>query len=302
MYVYQITNLINNKKYIGITNDYLKRWSNEKSYPKDPKRRQAIQEAIHKYGKENFSFEVLFSHLSIEDAVWKEEQLIQELNTLVPNGYNVDQGGKYHPNHQPKWGAENGNALLTEEEAQYIKDHRNIPAYVLFEEFSDRISYETFLKCYNHKTYKNLIPKVEPYPHNREFSSQFTSAKLEYPEVVELREKYSQGVYWKTLYNEKYKEIYKNPMSFWNVYNGKSYVYVMPEVFTEENKKLHACLARGGENNGKSTLKEEDVRNIRRLNRDGVSNKELYELYPQVTPTTIRDIIHYKTWKKVLID
>ena len=28
MYLYRITNKINNKKYIGITNDYKKRWSN----------------------------------------------------------------------------------------------------------------------------------------------------------------------------------------------------------------------------------------------------------------------------------
>ncbi len=38
MYVYQITNNINGKIYIGITNDYKKRWSNEKNNPKDPKR------------------------------------------------------------------------------------------------------------------------------------------------------------------------------------------------------------------------------------------------------------------------
>ena len=30
MYVYQITNLINGKIYIGITNDYIKRWSNHR--------------------------------------------------------------------------------------------------------------------------------------------------------------------------------------------------------------------------------------------------------------------------------
>ena len=29
MYVYKITNNINNKIYIGITNNYKKRWSNE---------------------------------------------------------------------------------------------------------------------------------------------------------------------------------------------------------------------------------------------------------------------------------
>lgn len=38
MYVYKITNTINNKVYIGITNNYKKRWSNEKCNPKDPKK------------------------------------------------------------------------------------------------------------------------------------------------------------------------------------------------------------------------------------------------------------------------
>lgn len=36
MYVYKITNNINHKIYIGITNNYKKRWSNEKLLPKNP--------------------------------------------------------------------------------------------------------------------------------------------------------------------------------------------------------------------------------------------------------------------------
>ena len=47
---------INGKEYVGITNNITKRWDNEKSYPKDPNKRQVIQEAIHKYGSENFDF------------------------------------------------------------------------------------------------------------------------------------------------------------------------------------------------------------------------------------------------------
>ena len=39
MYVYKITNNINQKKYIGITNNYSRRWGNECSYPSDPKKR-----------------------------------------------------------------------------------------------------------------------------------------------------------------------------------------------------------------------------------------------------------------------
>ena len=38
--------------------------------------------------------------------------------------------------------------------------------YVLYEQFSDKISYETFKKCYKHQTYKNLNPTVEEYPNN----------------------------------------------------------------------------------------------------------------------------------------
>ena len=67
MYVYKITNQINQKQYIGITNNYKKRWSNEKNNPKDPKRQQVITNAIAKYGKENFSFEVLYSQI-----LWKK--------------------------------------------------------------------------------------------------------------------------------------------------------------------------------------------------------------------------------------
>ena len=100
MYLYQITNKVNNKKYIGITNNIQKRWGNEKSYPKDPNRRQVIQEAIHKYGVTNFDFEVLARGISIEEAVEREAQYIKELDTLVPNGYNVHPGGSYFPHFQ----------------------------------------------------------------------------------------------------------------------------------------------------------------------------------------------------------
>lgn len=297
MYVYQITNLINGKKYYGITNDYKKRWGNERSYPSDPKRRQVIQEAIHKYGKENFQFEVLYSHLTIEEAIAKEAELIE--NNV--DGYNIAPGGKYHPNAGPQYGEANGKSKLTDEEAQYIKDHRNLPEYVLYEEFSNKISYEAFKKCYLHKTYTHLTPKVDIYPFNFEFGNQFNNnSKLEYDEVVELRNKYANGVYWKDAYKD-YADKYAEA-SFWNLYNGKSYKLVMPEVFTLENKKIHTSLSKQGINNGRSKLTIEDVKNIRRLHKEGVTNAELYKMYPQVSTTSIRDIFNYKTWKSVKDD
>lgn len=299
MYVYKITNLINQKKYIGITNNYKKRWSNEKSNPKDPKRQQVITRAIEKYGKENFLFEVLESNLSIEQACEKEQQLIEKYNCLVPNGYNVDKGGEYHPIASPQFGEKNGKAKLTDEEAQYIKDHRNQPMYVLYEDFSDKISYEAFKKCYKNQTYTHLIPKVDEYPYNTEFSSQFAGGNLEYDEILDIRERYNKGEYWKKVY-EDYKEKFTNDMSFWRTYTGLNYKLVKPEVFTEENKKIHSSLKRSGSNNSHAKLTAEDVKKIRMLHDNGTSNSELYTLYPQVSTMTIRDIINKKTWKNLI--
>ena len=61
MYLYKITNNINQKIYIGITNNYKKRWANHGTED------TVISNAIKKYGKENFTFEVLFENVSIEE-------------------------------------------------------------------------------------------------------------------------------------------------------------------------------------------------------------------------------------------
>ena len=295
MYVYKITNKINNKLYIGITNDYKKRWSNHKccSSPN-----MAIAKAIKKYGVDNFIFEILFSGLSIEEAEEKEIELISSLNTLVPNGYNVEKGGRYASG-LSVFGENNYNANLTYEEAKYIKDNRNIPMYVLYEDYSEKISYEAFKKIYNNLTYTNIIPTVDCYPKNLEFSCQFTSSKIDYGDVVKLRNQYKDGIHWKEAYKD-YKDIYPNQWVFWGIYYGNSFKLVMPEVFIEENRKKHSSLGHLGDKNGRSKLKEEDVLKIRSLHKNGIQNTEIYKLYPQVSKVTIRNIINNKTWTHLL--
>lgn len=295
MYVYKITNLINGKIYIGITIDYKKRWSNEKGKSSD----QVISKAIRKYGVENFKFEVLEEGLSAQAASDREIQLIREYDCMVPKGYNVAKGGMYNGGIS-RYGAENPNANLTREEAQYILDHRDIPEYVLYEKFCDKLTYGAFKNIYLGKTYTDLTTTTPIYPYNLEFSCQFTgTGKLTYGEIVELREMYANGIYWKDAY-KKYQDLYPNEMSFWNIYTGNRYSLVMPEVFTPENKHLHSGLSKAGELNGRSKLTVEDVKEIRRLaEKEQIPNSEIYKRYPQVTTTSIRNIISYKTWKNV---
>lgn len=297
MYVYCITNMINHKQYIGITNDYKRRWANHISY-QAPERAQVIHKAIEKYGKDNFKFEILFEGLSREEASDKEVSLIKSMNTRVPNGYNVSLGGDCGPTGVQKFGAENANAHLTKEEAQYIKDNRYQPALLLYQEFSDKLSYNAFLKVYNNQTYADVPCTVEKYPNNLEFSCQFANSNYSLKDIVKMRKMYAKNVFWRDAY-EEYKS--KDGLwSFWAVYSGRRYSLVMPEVFTPERAKLQSQLGRTGERNGRARLTEEDVKKMRKMKeQEGCSFKEIYDAFPQVTPTAIREALHYHTWKNI---
>jgi len=88
--VYCFTNNINNKKYIGITSDVKRRF---KQHKRMRSRAVVFCLAIKKYGFENFKFEILKENLTLKDAKLFEVQFIQELNSMVPNGYNRTKGG-----------------------------------------------------------------------------------------------------------------------------------------------------------------------------------------------------------------
>lgn len=88
--VYCHTNLINNKKYIGITRQEPKdRWrQNGKGYQTQEKFWNAIQ----KYGWHNFEHSILYTNLTAEEAGEKEQKLIALFDSCH-NGYNADLGG-----------------------------------------------------------------------------------------------------------------------------------------------------------------------------------------------------------------
>jgi group I intron endonuclease len=97
-FIYKITNKINNKIYIGQTNNPLLRWSQHKSNAKYDRGQQVITRAITKYGSDNFDFEVIASCQSQEDVNLTEEQMIAQYNSRNPEiGYNIDAGGNTTP-------------------------------------------------------------------------------------------------------------------------------------------------------------------------------------------------------------
>lgn len=91
--VYLLTNIINNKKYVGKTQRKLSLRLSEHFKPHNSPCR-VLNRAIKKYGKNNFKVQVLFESPDLSELNNKEVELIKELNTLVPMGYNLALGGE----------------------------------------------------------------------------------------------------------------------------------------------------------------------------------------------------------------
>ena len=81
--IYKIENLINHKVYIGQSVRIEKRWQQHCNTQKS-----LIGQAIQKYGKENFSFQIL-EECSYKDLDKKEAQYIKKYNCITPLGYNI---------------------------------------------------------------------------------------------------------------------------------------------------------------------------------------------------------------------
>ena len=102
MIIYKITNKLTGKIYIGQTVQKLhERWVDHSR----PNRgltinRSAISAAIRKYGKENFIIEQIDSAISLEELNIKEITYIKALNSLSPNGYNLELGGQNKKCHE----------------------------------------------------------------------------------------------------------------------------------------------------------------------------------------------------------
>jgi len=89
--LYEHRNKVNGKRYIGITNNTVKRWyGNGKHYDGSP----YFWSAILKYGWNNFKHTIIFDDLSREEASELEKLFISMFRTREkPFGYNLTEGG-----------------------------------------------------------------------------------------------------------------------------------------------------------------------------------------------------------------
>lgn len=93
--IYIIKNKINNKVYIGQAVNPQQRFISHISRAKTNADHSAIHDAITALGKENFYYEIL--EQNIENYNEREQYWIKYYNSIVPNGYNLTQGGEEPP-------------------------------------------------------------------------------------------------------------------------------------------------------------------------------------------------------------
>lgn len=92
--IYKVTNKINGKIYIGQTHLSLakRKWLHNKSASDNIN--TVFYKALRKYGIDNFRWEILCYCKEDKDLNKKEILNIQTLKTLIPNGYNMTEGGE----------------------------------------------------------------------------------------------------------------------------------------------------------------------------------------------------------------
>jgi hypothetical protein len=103
--IYKIINNTNNKCYIGQAKKYVGKYDNEwgmhgrwkshiyEAFNSKKDHCSYLNNAIRKYGKEGFNIEKVCECIDATEMNNKEIEYIQQFNTLVPNGYNLNSGG-----------------------------------------------------------------------------------------------------------------------------------------------------------------------------------------------------------------
>lgn len=125
--LYMHVNKINGKKYIGITGgDPEKRWSGGHGYF----RNKHFNDAIKRYGWDNFDHYILAEGLPKEEACRREKLLIKSFNTQDKRyGYNITDGGEHfkHSEESKRLMSERRKGIntgpFTEEHIRKIKEH-----------------------------------------------------------------------------------------------------------------------------------------------------------------------------------
>ena len=292
MYVYKITNKINNKSYIGITNDIIRRFSyhkRERNLETAKEYSKPLYAAIRKHGIVNFEFSILEEGLSLEDANRLEIHYIIEYSSLThQNGYNIREGGNLSGNTTK--GENHYFSKLTENEVKEIildRDEHHLRPIKSYQKYKDKVAYSTFEHIWLGRAWKHLQPSTIIFvKHENDKGEDSSLSKLTNDQVVDIIFRRDSGT-------EHQKEVYKDYKhliaysTFYDIWKGRRWKHLQPEVIPKQR-------------HGKAYLTDDKVREIKNL--VATTSRSYADIGKEygVPASTISNIINNKTYKHVI--
>ena len=97
-YIYKIENLLNHKKYIGLTNNIARRRARHFTDLRCGRHDNSfLQKEFLRDGENNFSFEIIFEGNVTSQEISEKEKYYIKLYDSYYNGYNQNEGGNFGP-------------------------------------------------------------------------------------------------------------------------------------------------------------------------------------------------------------
>ena len=212
--IYKITNMVNDKCYIGCSKNIEHRWIAHKSesiIEKNSQYNYSIHKAFRKYGIDNFSFEII--ELVPDENLFEREKYWIDFYKSYDNGYNETLGGDCGPSLP---GESNPNSKLTEAEViiirQSILDGKMLSE--VYKDYSDKISLKGFTHIWQGSSWQHVLPEAINYVKSDEYISNARSfaRKSQYSDEKikiwnEIKDKKIKGLKRLDVYKE-YKDSY----------------------------------------------------------------------------------------------
>ena len=227
--IYKITNLANNKSYIGQSIHIEKRLNEHLNEAFNMSRREyeyPLSRAYRKYGTNNFQTEIL-CECSIEELDEKEIYYISFYSSKN-NGYNQTDGGN-----SPIYisGEKHHMTKLTDEEVYIIREAYNnhVPFEKVFKEYSKGMSMSGFRKIWLGYTRKNIHYDVYTKGNKEywEYLKNISGPRIfSDEEILDIRVRLKNGESQDIIYND-YKNKIAKKETFNDICNNKRYKHII---------------------------------------------------------------------------
>jgi len=269
--VYQIRNKINNKVYVGSSSNVKHRWHVHLYRLKQGKHHsEHLQNAWHKYGEENFVFEILEVVENTQELITKEQKWIDNTKCFDnENGYNTCIIAGSRAGVPVSENTKSKISLAT------AKDKHPFWGRTLTPQHKQRISESNKGKV----AWNKGIPATEE---EKQRMKEIRAKQINKPRSEETKNKISN-----TLMNHFVSDETKQKIS--ESHTGK-------KLSTETKKKL--SIANKGENAASAKLTAQQVEQIREMcYSKKYTQTQIAEMY-SISQSTVSAIKHNKLWSK----